>query len=289
MPTSTTPSDALVHAWDRTAITLLGGVGCALSYDALQQMAVAIHVRGLLTYLFPIVIDGFIAYGVRALLVLRTAPFTARAYAWALFAAATAASIWSNALHAIRINQQTPHLGSGLRLGDTTVGVLSTVAPLALAGAVHLYTLIARHSAGDHWTSVQDTEPPPTHTVPQRSTALGADQPADTFAARRRVGGESGRHEAAREIAVDEVAEVAADVADCPQEPAKPKGRQPSAGMDELLAMGRNARRGRDGRISRRNVETAIRAKGHTVGRDRLTEATRRLQAELDKAPVSTS
>ncbi|MFI5525238.1 DUF2637 domain-containing protein [Streptomyces platensis] len=139
------PIPTRITRWDRAAIVALGGAGCALSYDALQQMATAIHIRGLLTYLFPLVIDGFIAYGVRALLVLRTAPLVARSYVWMLFGTATAASIWANALHAVRLNQQQPQ-GEGLRLGDITVGILSTLAPLALAGAVHLYILIARQA-----------------------------------------------------------------------------------------------------------------------------------------------
>ncbi|GAQ54855.1 DUF2637 domain-containing protein [Streptomyces acidiscabies] len=138
---NTTPT-AQLSAWDRAAVIALGAAGCALSYDALRQMALAIHVRPTLTWLFPIVIDGFIAYGVRALLVLKDAPLRARLYVWALFGTATAASIWANALHAVRINQQTP--GDGLHLGDMVVAVLSTIAPLALAGAVHLYILIAR-------------------------------------------------------------------------------------------------------------------------------------------------
>ncbi|MFG3112871.1 DUF2637 domain-containing protein [Streptomyces sp. NPDC048197] len=137
------PIPARITGWDRAAIVALGGAGCALSYDALQQMAIAIHIRGFLTYVFPLVIDGFIAYGVRALLVLRSAPLAARCYVWLLFGTATAASIWANALHAVRLNQQQAQ-GVGLRLGDVTVGILSTLAPLALAGAVHLYILIAR-------------------------------------------------------------------------------------------------------------------------------------------------
>ncbi|MEU6341860.1 DUF2637 domain-containing protein [Streptomyces sp. NPDC046977] len=137
------PRTAHITGWDRAVVIALGSAGCALSYDALQQMAVAIHVRGFLTYLFPLVIDGFIAYGIRALLVLRDAPLRARLYVWALFGTATAASIWANALHAVRLNDEAV-AGTGLRLGDTVVAVLSTIAPLALAGAVHLYILIAR-------------------------------------------------------------------------------------------------------------------------------------------------
>lgn len=143
MTTTTLPKTAHISGWDRAVVIALGGAGCALSYDALQQMAVAIHIRGFLTYLFPLVIDGFIAYGVRALLVLRDAPLRARLYVWTLFGTATAASIWANALHAVRLNDDAV-AGTGLRLGDTVVAVLSTIAPLALAGAVHLYILIAR-------------------------------------------------------------------------------------------------------------------------------------------------
>ncbi|MFC8895838.1 DUF2637 domain-containing protein [Streptomyces cinereoruber] len=152
--------------WDRAAILTLGAAACALSYDALQQMAVAIHIRGFLTYLFPLVIDGFIAYGVRALLVLRTAPFRARFYVWTLFGTATVASIWANALHALRLNQQVT--SDGLYLGDATVGILSTIAPLALAGAVHLHILITREttteapeqSAGDTEAKRRGGRPP---------------------------------------------------------------------------------------------------------------------------------
>ena len=143
MSTASTPPAAPVTGWDRAVVIALGGAGCALSYDALQQMAVAIHVRGFLTYLFPVVIDGFIAYGIRALLVLRNAVLRARLYVWTLFGTATAASIWANALHAVRLNQEAAPT-AGLRLGNTVVAVLSTIAPLALAGAVHLYILIAR-------------------------------------------------------------------------------------------------------------------------------------------------
>ncbi|MVO90239.1 DUF2637 domain-containing protein [Streptomyces sp. p1417] len=146
-PTAADPAVAPIGLWDRLAIVVLGLAGCALSYDALQQMAVAIHIRGHLTYLFPLVVDGFIAYGVRALLVLSQAPLRARLYVWVLFATATAASIWANALHAVRLNQQTT-THPGLRLSDTVVAILSTLAPLALAGAVHLYILITRHHPG---------------------------------------------------------------------------------------------------------------------------------------------
>ncbi|MFD7070630.1 DUF2637 domain-containing protein [Streptomyces sp. NPDC059913] len=158
MTATTASKTAHTTGWDRTVIIALGAAGCALSYDALQQMAIAIHIRGFLTYLFPLVIDGFIAYGVRALLVLRDAPLRARLYVWTLFGTATAASIWANALHAVRLNEQAvADTSTGLRLGDTVVAVLSTIAPLALAGAVHLYIIIARNPAQDGDRDRQDT------------------------------------------------------------------------------------------------------------------------------------
>ncbi|MBR7676171.1 DUF2637 domain-containing protein [Streptomyces daliensis] len=131
-------------AWDYGAIVALATVGFILSYDALRQVAVAVHVRPTLSYVFPLAVDGFIAYGVRAIVLLRNRPFGARLYAWFLFLFATGASLWANALHAITLNHGPEHGRSALHLGDTVVGVLSTLAPLALAGSVHLYILMAR-------------------------------------------------------------------------------------------------------------------------------------------------
>ncbi|MEV7090141.1 DUF2637 domain-containing protein [Streptomyces sp. NPDC093085] len=131
-------------AWDRSAIILLGAAGFAFSYDALRQIALAIHARETLSYLFPVFIDGFIAYGVRAIVLLRHQRFAARAYAWFLFLAATGASLGANALHAITLNDAPEAGRSALHLTDGVVGLLSMLAPLALAGSVHLYILMAR-------------------------------------------------------------------------------------------------------------------------------------------------
>ncbi|MEV0372789.1 hypothetical protein AB0I10_23670 [Streptomyces sp. NPDC050636] len=218
-------------------------------------MAIAIHVRGLLTYLFPLVIDGFIAYGVRALIILRTAPFGSRLYVWALFGTATTASIWANALHAVRLNQQAPQ--AGLRLGDFTVGVLSTLAPLALAGAVHLYILIARHSptlhapTRDHTDVVAPhprdcTEGSRPHPEPQKETSGPLSDPPSNDTVSRRF------------------------------------GRPPGAEMNVLIDI---ARKGIDahGKSSRAVVRGAIREAGLTIAEDRLTELMSHLRAEADR------
>ncbi|MEU3567042.1 DUF2637 domain-containing protein [Kitasatospora sp. NPDC036755] len=139
------PRTRQMSGWDVAGIGLLGAAGFGLSYDALQQTAEAIQVREPLTYAFPLVVDGFIAYGVRALVLLREAKWTARLYTWSLFSGATSVSIWANALHAITLNQQRPSHGA-FHLQSAAVGVLSTLAPLGLAGATHLYIMISRHA-----------------------------------------------------------------------------------------------------------------------------------------------
>ncbi|MEJ8643287.1 DUF2637 domain-containing protein [Streptomyces sp. MS1.HAVA.3] len=123
----------------------------ALSYDALRQMAAASHVHPALTYVFPLLVDGFIALGIGALLVLHASPLRARLYVATLVALATVTSIWANVLHAIRLNQQARH--TGLPLDDITVGAISAIAPLALAGAVHFYLLVQRQPAARHNTA----------------------------------------------------------------------------------------------------------------------------------------
>jgi hypothetical protein len=252
MPPNTPATTHQATAWDRAAVTLLGTAGCTLSYDALQQIAIAIHVRPALTYLFPMVIDGFIAYGVRALLVLRDAPFRARFYIWTLFATATTASVWANALHAVRLNQQT-HT-TGLHLDDTTVGILSTIAPLALAGAVHLHILITR----------ADKAPPTTGPVTQpeaverqHETPGGPEQEIE----HTRPELTPARHETAH--------------------PVRRIGRPPSAELDELLVLARPAFRLHE-TPTRAVVRETIRAAGHTISEDRLTQLIATLRRERD-------
>lgn len=171
-----------MSGWDRTAIILLGAAGFAFSYDALRQVALAIHARPSLSYLFPVFIDGFIAYGVRALVLLRHGGFGARLYVWLLFLAATGASLWANALHAITLNRGPLSGPTPLHLGDRVVGVLSMLAPLALAGSVHLYILMAR-TAESSVPDRQESRPGPVPemhvpgargTTPHRLMALRA-------------------------------------------------------------------------------------------------------------------
>lgn len=281
----------------RLGIALLAAFAFALSYDALRQMAVAIHISWLLTYVFPLVIDGFIAIGVVALLMLRSAPKRSRAYVWLLVGAATVTSIWANAQHAVRLNQQIRQR-DGLRLDDLTVGALSAIAPLALAGAVHLYIVIHRQPAprpqeqGDteghnllghshNRTSSAKTPVPvgATRDAPEPSTADVAHSPANV--ARDSI----------------DVASDTTDVAKAPQPSAVSQDHEASEISPERLAIARTAPLGRKGRASRRHIEDTFRSQDLTIGRKEadslkvilqaeLDEAASQRQAELDEAPV---
>ncbi|MFG2387753.1 DUF2637 domain-containing protein [Streptomyces lavendulae] len=238
----------------------------ALSYDALRQMAAASHIHPILTYAFPLVIDGFIAIGIGALLILRTAPLRARLYVSALVGLATLTSIWANVLHAIRLNQQARH--GGLLLDDITVGTISAIAPLALAGAVHLYLLVhrqpdARHNtAGAHATACPKTA---TRLEPAQATA-DSDAPAPTAPKPGRVVAAPDRKQ---------VAEI--------DGPPKRKGRKPSATLEQAIEIGRTTQPGRDGHASRRRIEAAVRDRGFTINKDLAEQAKDLLQAELDE------
>ncbi|MFJ9680990.1 DUF2637 domain-containing protein [Streptomyces sp. NPDC101194] len=280
IPSTTSPTPASLPGTPaiRLGIALLGAIGFALSYDALRQMAVAIHVRGLLTYAFPLVIDGFIAIGVGALLILRTAPLLSRLYVWVLVGLATATSIWANALHAIRLNQQTRP--DGLHLDDITVSVLSAIAPLALAGAVHLYIVIRRHptshaqgaGVAERHNPANDSHNGTDGTQPASPAEDGPDRP-DLVAL---------------EVADGhiDVAQGSADAPEPPQPSTKPEGQELRTVSAELLAIARAARLGRGGRASRRHIEEAIRGAGLPIGRAEADTIKDALQAELDKAPA---
>ncbi|MEV0535594.1 DUF2637 domain-containing protein [Kitasatospora sp. NPDC050463] len=275
MPATAPPTGSAssrVTVWDHAIIGLLALAGFALSYDALRQTAQAIHVRGPLTYVFPLIIDGFIAYGVRALLVLRTAHFTARAYVWGLFLASTAASVWANILHAVRLNDQSP-IGLGLHLGDTPVGALSMIAPLALAGSVHLGIIISRHT-----TSRAEREPAATTATADNSPSVEAAKAAAQSGDRA---AEPGSDPAP--VGDDDQAEQSAS-ADAPRadrkptEPRKRTGRPPRASYEELLAVARPAVAQHGATVA--VAQQAIREAGLPISSARFTKLMRLLRAE---------
>ncbi|MCY0945895.1 DUF2637 domain-containing protein [Streptomyces antarcticus] len=258
------PAQPTLAAAIRTGVALMALGAFALSYDALRQMAAASHIHPVLTYAFPLVVDGFIAIGIGALLVLRTAPLRARLYVAALVSLATGTSIWANVLHAIRLNQQS---GRGsLALDDITVGTISAIAPLSLAGAVHLYLLVQRR---------------PTHPAPSR-------EPARAINRSLHPRSEHGSASAPEPQPITEVASSGPEqVAEPAASPVGHPDRQSSATLEQAIEIGRTAPLGRGGKVSRRHIEKAIRDKGLRVGRERLDQAKDFLQTEHDDAQAN--
>nr|WP_309505893.1 DUF2637 domain-containing protein [Streptomyces sp. LP05-1] len=252
----------------------------ALSYDALRQMAAASHIHRVLTYAFPLVIDGFIAIGVGALLVLRTAPVRSRRYVGALVGVATFTSIWANVLHAVRLNQQTQR--DGLALDNITVGVISGIAPLALAGAVHFYLIVQRRPIETELR--EDLR----HITVDTDSERGATATNEPTADKRDVAQAPAGHVA--QAPVGHVAQAPVGQVAQPRKPAATgRGQRPIVTFEQAVEIGRTASLGRGGRVSRRNVEGAIRDKGFGVGRERLDQVKSFLQEELDQSRDATS
>ncbi|WP_329177651.1 DUF2637 domain-containing protein [Streptomyces sp. NBC_01477] len=283
MPTSTPPQPerpAPIPDWtrprslpfDRLVILLLGACGCILSFDSLRQVALATHVRPDLSYLFPIVIDGFIAYGVRAILLLRDAPRSARLYAWTLFGAATAASLWANSLHSVRLNSPGTHV---LVLGNHTVAVLSTIAPMALGGATHLHILVTRHGRTQQ---------------PESATAGMQGAPVTV---------PDGIPAAERTTSRPEVPQTAPDAEThgrkAPTSRTSPSrsrtrvgtsrpGRRADASIDELAAVIAHAHPD-SSQVSRVGAREAIQAAGLSAGNDRIAQALAQLAQDQPASP----
>lgn len=223
--------------------------------------------------------------------------------------------MWANALHAVRLNE-LPSLSSRLRLGDSVVGLLSTLAPLALAGAVHLYILIARHAPavrtsdgmrsadGDLCGSASCGSADPCGSgdsasaraaeldglSPDHGSVITLDDAAVqswyASSAGASPSSPSGPEHARAEDAV--AADFAVHKPDgysagLRVRVTKPAGRPPGASLDELVEIGRAAWRA-SGRLSRTVVDDAVRARGTTLASKRLTKVMDILRAEEEDA-----
>ncbi|WP_435131427.1 DUF2637 domain-containing protein [Actinacidiphila sp. bgisy144] len=269
--------------FDQVAVLLLGACACVMSFDALRQVALATHIRPALSYLFPVVIDGFIAYGVRAILLLRDAPRGARRYAWTLFGTATAASLWANALHALRLNSPGART---LTLDNHTVAVLSAIAPLALGGATHLHILVSRHAHPEP-AEVSTSHPAPaapSPVVPAGAGPVPADPAADTATRPDTPGTDKHETAAFTTPAGNPHPEPARPAPESrtvhgPQRasPSTRSGRRPKATIDQLATV-LAATHPDPAAVSRTTARTTLEAAGLPAGNDRITQTLERLR-----------
>jgi hypothetical protein len=111
----------------------------ALSYDALAELGRAAGILPVLSWIYPVLIDGLLVVGVVAAVTLRQAKVRIRAYAWIVIAGATAISVVGNGTHALA--------HGGVLVLPAWGAVLASAVPAgSLASALHLLVVIVRHS-----------------------------------------------------------------------------------------------------------------------------------------------
>ena len=116
------------------AIILVVALGAgALSWAALTTFAAGAHIDARITWIYPVVVDGLMAVGTVAALVLRAARLRTRAYVWSLIGASIGVSVAGNAAHA-----------SGAVLPPAAAALVSAVPAAALAASLHLLVILVR-------------------------------------------------------------------------------------------------------------------------------------------------
>jgi hypothetical protein len=123
------------------AVLITSGVGAAsfaLSFAALRDLAVRGHVPTGLAWLWPLIVDGTILNATLGVVVLASYPQHRRdrRYFWIVLAAAAAASVLSNTLHAI--------VPASHPLGPWLTGFIASIAPFSLLATTHGLTLLTR-------------------------------------------------------------------------------------------------------------------------------------------------
>ncbi len=274
------------HTAERYALAIAGCVivaltaaGFWLSYAHLAEVAGRHGLGASPTrqWAWPATLDAFIVAG--EVLMLR-ASLRRETDGWAI-ALTAAGSLGSIALNVAGVSRTD---GAPTPALDYVVAAVPPAAALFAFGV--LMRQIHRHVASDESRhSRRPTREPSTHRA-------NLDRPrAHSATARlpypeRPEGRERGRPtpaDAVQDASID-VAEETDQVAEAHTPPKKRTGRKPAATDDELLAIARTAPLGRDGRASSRHIETAVRARGLSIGRDRRDKITRQVQAKLDSA-----
>lgn len=136
----------------------------SLSYAALMTVGQAAGFQGRIAWLYPIPVDGLLAVGMVAAVMLRSARLRTRAYVWLLIAGGIATSVLGNAAHA---TSQDGHLA----LSAGAARLAGGVPPLAFAAALHLLVILVRHSRAAAVTPVTVPMQPPTAVVTADETS----------------------------------------------------------------------------------------------------------------------
>ncbi|MFB7185217.1 DUF2637 domain-containing protein [Streptomyces sp. NPDC056230] len=125
----------------------IGGLGFALSYEALYTAAVSAGMSPTLSYGYPLIVEGFVTIATWTAYRLRDRGWKATAYPWTLAMLFFAFSLWANAM-------------PESLLGPVVRGVPS----VALGFAVHLFTQLRKRRSAEPVTielpDADETEEP---------------------------------------------------------------------------------------------------------------------------------
>ncbi|MEU8772626.1 DUF2637 domain-containing protein [Streptomyces sp. NPDC048606] len=258
-------------------IVALTAAGFWLSYAHLAEVAGR---HGLGTsptrqWAWPATLDAFIVAG--EVLMLR-ASLRRETDGWAISLTA-AGSLGSIALNVAGVSRSDGVPAPAL---DYVVAAVPPAAALFAFGVLmrqihrHVAAEESRHSrrpVGEPSAHPADLDRPRGHSAtpqlldPERHSGHEGDRPTPADAGQDASG---------------DVAEETDQVAEAHVPPKKRTGRKPAATDDELFAIALTAPLGRDGRASSRHIETAVRSRGLSLGRDRRDKITRQVQSELD-------
>lgn len=123
-----------------TVFLALGGFW--LSYLALQDLARRSGLPVEQAWVWPLIVDGVIVEATVAVVAMRHASLSARAFAWGLLCAGASVSVAANVTHAIvAADADVPML---------VAAAVSSVPPLVLLAMTHLTVLLTRHSTPNH-------------------------------------------------------------------------------------------------------------------------------------------
>ncbi|MEU5946332.1 DUF2637 domain-containing protein [Micromonospora sp. NPDC047465] len=140
--------------------------GFALSYDAIRAVGIASRIRTEWAWLLPVSVDGAMAVGTIAAVVLRRMTGKTAVYPWVVVLIGAAISIACNGLHAI------PPAGAELVIPERWVRfAVSAIPAVMLALSVHL--LVTLVEAASVFGAGEGDAPP------QRPADAPADKPAD--------------------------------------------------------------------------------------------------------------
>ncbi|MET9729324.1 DUF2637 domain-containing protein [Streptomyces sp. NPDC006458] len=149
-----------------SVIVGIGGIGFALSYEALYKAAVSAGMSPMLSYGYPLIVEGFVTIATWTAYRLRDRGWTATAYPWLLAVAFFGYSLWVNSMP------------------DTLLGpVVRGVPSVALGFAVHLFTQLRKKRTAEPVALVEllddeegeeplSVEPWPAWEPPTTQTAL---------------------------------------------------------------------------------------------------------------------